>query len=127
MLAYTFIGPLMVLLVPFCWKNKFLVFNLQFIRFSIPCLIQTVIWIVNIISYVLIFKGDTQVGDMGLIYCILAMNLLRSSIIAGKYATYSPRYIRRIKRKWVSMKEIAEELMLKEWFRQTDELLKLEI
>ena len=68
-----------------------------------------------------------MVGDASMIYFIITINLLRSSIIAGKYATYSPEYIRKVRRKAITEREIDGELMLAYWHLQSDDLIKKEV
>ena len=70
---------------------------------------------INIAAYALIIKGNSQVGDSTLIFLIVISNVLRSASIAGKYATFSPKHILKIKKKKITEKEIGAELMAGDW------------
>ena len=126
-IGFLVLGPFTILLVPFFWKNCYWVYNLQFFRCSIACFLQYLMWFTNVLSYILVWRGDSVVGDASMIYFIITINLLRSSIIAGKYATYPPEYLRKVRRMPLTTKEIDAELMLAYWFMQSDDLIRTEV
>ena len=82
---------------------------------------------INIAAYSLFIKGDPTVGDSTLIFLIVVCNVLRSTSIAGKYATFSPKHILKIKKKKITEEEITAELMAGNWLLQNEQCIKDEL
>ena len=78
-------------------------------------------------AYYLIYKGGSQVGDKTMMFLITICTVLRSSTIAGKYATFAPKHIQKIKKKKLSDKEIAEEFMAGSWYFQDSRCISSEV
>lgn len=123
----TFLGPFIVFFT-ICTKNKYLAYNLQFLRNSIGCYIHFFQWIFSLlILYHFFFNKTCHFGDYNDIYILVFSYIIRSSSIAGKYATYPDNLMRKVKEKRISLNEIKRELMLRGWMVQSDDIVETEI
>jgi hypothetical protein len=84
-------------------------------------------WAFNIMFYYLFFFTDSKVADYATLGYLIVSYVVRSSSVAGKYATYPKNLYRKIKMKKMSKQEIFGELMLLGWWRQEPEVIQVEI
>jgi len=127
-LAYSLLGPFINVYNLFCYKNKYLMWNLMFLRCLPSFFIQHGFWVLNMLQIFLHFYGSTgNPSDYGTILITLLQQLLRASSIAGKYATFPKNLIKKIKETSLSFGEIMRELMLVGWMSQRSSVLEQEI
>jgi len=127
-LAYSLMGPLINIYSLVVWRNRYLMSNLMFWRLLPSFFIQHGFWFINMLVYmVLVKKPNASIGDFSTIIIMICQQLLRASSIAGKYATFPPNLINKLKEKEFTFKEIMRELMLVGWMSQTSSVHEQEI
>jgi len=129
LLAYSILGPFINLYSLFVRKNKALMKNLMFIGCFPSFFIQHGFWLVNMFLFSVWAWSDNAItiADMPAIVATILHQILRASSIAGKYATFPPNLIKKIKRRKMRFWEIMRELMLVGWLSQPKSLCEDEI
>jgi len=124
MIGLCFLGPFMIIHSLVFPSKRYLMINLYFVRFSLISILQTFHWLCNLLSFYLVFiRGDS----FNLLYMVVLANALRSSSVAGKYATYPEEKIRRIESQYVSPSEQESEMMLLDWAGQSPRIIDNEV
>lgn len=129
LLAYVLLGPLINIYTLIYWKKApWLMNNLQFSRISYRGFyIQHFGWVFSMMYFYLFFFTDSLVADYTTLCFIIISYIVRSSSIAGKYATYPRNLYRKICETKITNKEILQELMLMGWWEQSSEVIQLEL
>lgn len=84
-------------------------------------------WLFSVWYLFYFFQGKSPIADFPTLGYVAVAYLLRSSSIAGKYATYPKNLYKKMKEQPISDKIIRNNLMLYGWFSQTEEVIQLEI
>ena len=63
-------------------------------------------------------------GEVGMVYAAL---IFRSSMIAFKYATYSPTYLEHLKKEMIRLGELKRKMYIEHWFTQHNSIIYEEI
>lgn len=122
LLYFMFLGPFVVVLILCKPSLKNLFYNMEFLRANYMSVTQAVYWFITmfIIAGFVLAKtakkpeGDS-VFDMTLFKTIITSIILRTTSIAGKYATYPKQLIRKYKETKIDKRLITQEFMLIGW------------
>lgn len=126
-LGFGILGPFVNIYTLFTKKNKYLMSNMHFGRFSFTAGFQYLYWIIALLQYYLFFFTDSISIDYNTMYILFISIIMRSSVIAGKYSTFQPNYMRMVRETKLQDSEIRRELMMVRWFGQGDEVVLEEI
>ena len=126
-LGYFTVGPLVNLYSMVCWGNRYLMYNLQFLRNTWVCYLQYSYCSVALWVYYMCLCNPSPIGDFNCLNAAVLQYLMRASSIAGKYATYPKNFIKKIREKKVAINELNQELMLRGWKDQSGAIMTLEI
>lgn len=127
LINYLVLGPFIIIHSLIFWRQRYLVYNLQFLRLTPAFVIQLFNWALSVSTIYFVLTKDSIVVNRTMVFMIGMCTIIRASSIAGKYATFPPRQIQHIKQMPITTSEIQSELMVGDWSRQTDPLVKLEI
>ena len=128
MVGLGLLGPLMALYpLFFCFKkNRYLIHNLSFLNLSPPFVMQTVGWAIFSWMYYLFWTGS-KIADFNALFMMFVKVSFRSSSIAGKYATYDPKLVQKVKNVRLTVKDHFSEFMVTGWFLQSDRTILQQI
>lgn len=126
-LTFSIFGPFCNLFCCFFKKQKYLFHNLQLRGCGFPVYRQHVFWAITVYLYYLIYFKHSKMTDINTIYSVMLSFVLRSSVIAGKYATFPKNQARMIREVKMTDNQIMAESMIGGWFQQNDQTVKAEI
>lgn len=120
-------GPLMLLSMIFKPKMRFLFKNMLFT--NVKCVTfyaQNYYYLSTACVYYALWK-NLEVFDLNLLKTLIISFILRSSTIAGKYATFPKQQILKYEEIYIKKKELDSELMMLDWLRQRDDIVDSEL
>lgn len=127
--ALVALGPMINLYsVIFRKRAPWLLNNLHFSRWKTSSFwVQYIQWFFSVWSFYFYAFTTSPIADYVTMGYVATAYLLRSSSIAGKYATYPRNLYKKICEQKVPEKEFVQQLMLFGWFRQDEDVIQLEI
>ena len=133
---FLMIGPLIGFFLLCFPKARYLFYNMEFIRLNSIAFTQAFYWMISmfiIIGFCLQYfkmSSNVQVGgvfDAPLLKTIITSIILRTTSIAGKYATYTEDLVHRYKTEYIGKDVIFTEFMLVGWLKQGHDVIFTEI
>lgn len=122
LIYFVLIGPLISIVLIFYPKARFLLYNMEFTRPNAISFVQAFYWFITVFIIVGFILQNTkeEVSDSGvfdspILKTIVTSIVLRTTSIAGKYATYSRQLISKYKTQYIDKKVILNEFMLVGW------------
>lgn len=134
LLYFMFLGPFIMVLILCKPSLKNLFYNMEFLRANYMSVVQAVYWLITmfIIAGFIYAKIARQsdggsVFDVTLFKTIITSIILRTTSIAGKYATYPKQLIRKYKETKIDKRLITQEFMLIGWLAHRSDVRHNEI
>ena len=129
---FLLLGPFIGLFIICIPKARFLFYNMEFVRLNSIAVTQAFYWLITmfiIIGFALQYQeiNSTGVFDAPLLKTIITSIILRTTSIAGKYATYSKDLITRYRTEYINKDVIFTEFMLVGWLKQGGDIVFAEI
>lgn len=134
-LYYVVLGPF-IWIITLCSKKMRVTFtNMAFELGKKPAnYIQLGYWLTTVATIAFYFIGNVKKDkpwwpaiDLILIKAVFIGSVIRTTSIAGKYATYPKMQYRKIKNVLLTQKELNRELMMNLWLQQSQEIKYVEL
>jgi hypothetical protein len=133
-LAYfMLLGPAINILILLRPKLRFLFYNMEFFRANIIAFIQALYWAIStfiMAGFFWYYASPNQYNDVfdsPLLKTVVTSMILRTTSIAGKYATYPKMLIKKYKCEYLDKAVITKEFMLIGWLRQGATIIQDEV
>src|SRR3990167_9425608 len=133
MLYFLLLGPFINIILLCNPRLRFLFYNMEFYRSNVIALIQALYWAISTFVVAGAFwyyvdpKPINDVFDSPLLKTIVTSMILRTTSIAGKYATYPKMLIKKYKNEYLDKGVITKEFMLIGWLRQGTDIVEDEL
>lgn len=133
---FLMIGPFIAIFLLCFPRLRFLFYNMEFVRRNSIAVLQAFYWLISafisigfVLHYFKVAPAALSGGvfDSPLLKASITSIVLRTTSIAGKYATYSQDLIRRYRSEYISKDVIFTEFMLVGWLKQGHDVVFSEI
>ena len=125
-LYYGFLGPLILVFITCKPSLRFICSNMLISRPSLSFYVQIFYWLCSLATYYAMYS-KLEIGDLGLLQTLIVSIVLRSSTIAGKYATFQKEQIKKYNEVYITKAELDNELMMIDWVKQKSSIIFEEI
>ena len=133
LIYFMLLGPFIAIFMIFKPKLRFLFYNMEFIRPNAIAVVQALYWLITmyiIIGFIIAantYNSQDTVFDMTMFKTIITSIVLRTTSIAGKYATYPRLLVKKYKEVKISRNIITQEFMLIGWLLHGSDIRQTEI
>jgi hypothetical protein len=118
---FLILGPFIAIFLVCKPKLKTLFYNMEFLRMNFMALVQAIYWLISmyiLVGYIVrtsMTGVSNQVFDETLLKVVVTSVVLRTTSIAGKYATYPRQLVKKYKEVRLERRVITAEFMLIGW------------
>lgn len=123
---YAVLGPF-IAIPGICSKRlRNLNSNLLIIRPGVSFWAQNYYWVTSLLIYYSAYN-KMLIGDFVILHTLFLSLVLRSSTIAGKYATFQKTQLNRYFEEVLTIADLNKELMMYDWLKQKPEIIESEL
>src|SRR3990167_2349876 len=133
LLYFLLLGPFINLILICKPRLRYLLFNMEFYRLNLIAVIQSIYWAISLyvvagfIWHYSDAKPSNDVFDSPLLKTVVTSLILRTTSIAGKYATYPKMLIKQYNNQYLDKGAITKEFMLIGWLKHCRSIIREEI
>jgi hypothetical protein len=118
---FNILGPFIGIFFIFTQKSRNLFHNMQIIRWTTVCGLNTIPWLCNFLIILYFYQTNFQEQAVYsvVIYNMVSISLLKCAIIAGKYCSLGYEKLNQLYIRRLPLAELHGEHMLESWAEQT--------
>lgn len=126
-------GPFIAMFLIVKPSLRTLFYNMEFLRMNFMAIVQALYWMISmyiLVGYIIrtsLHESSNQVFDETLLKVVITSIILRTTSIAGKYATYPRQLIKKYKEVRLERKVITAEFMLIGWLVHGPQIRETEL